>query len=180
MEITKTLEVDRKRWRMWLEKNHNKENEIWLVYYKKYSPKQTISYEEAIEEALCFGWIDSTVKSIDEQRYAQRFTPRKEGSNLSQSNKQRITLLMEKGKMTKFGLVKVEKLMGGTFIIPHYILKMLKKDKETWENFSKFPDSYKRTQINLIASSRASDRQRKLAYFLKMTKLNKKIGDPEQ
>src|SRR2546428_11386211 len=110
MEITNLLEVkNRKEWRSWLSKNHKSEKEIWLVYYKKKSGKSRIPYNAAVEEALCYGWIDSTVKSIDENSYAQRFSPRKKESNLSEMNKERIRRLIEKGKMTKAGLDSIRK-----------------------------------------------------------------------
>ncbi|MBI4097898.1 MAG: hypothetical protein HY426_02555 [Candidatus Levybacteria bacterium] len=89
----KTLYVrNRKQWRTWLEKNHDKEKEIWLVYYKKSSGKPSISYNDAVEEALCFGWIDSIEKSLDSDRFAGRYTPRKPKSNWSLSNRARARI----------------------------------------------------------------------------------------
>ncbi|VVB83023.1 Uncharacterised protein [uncultured archaeon] len=110
MEIGKTLYVaNRKEWRDWLKKNHDKEKEIWLIYYKKISKKPRIPYDDAVEEALCFGWIDSILKSIDEEKYAQRFTPRRLKSNLSELNRKRIVNLIANKKMTSHGLKAVEK-----------------------------------------------------------------------
>ena len=113
MNIGKTLYVTkRQQWRSWLEKNHKIEKEIWLVYYKKSTGKPTISYNDAVEEALCFGWIDSIEKGIDEEKFAGRFTPRKMKSNLSESNILRIRKLIKEGKMTDAGLLVVkEKLL---------------------------------------------------------------------
>src|SRR3989344_2059161 len=88
-------------WRAWLEKNHKRKKEVWLVYYKKSSGKPRISYDDAVEEALCFGWIDSTVKKIDSESFAQRFTPRNPKSAYSQPNKERLKKLVEKGKVIK-------------------------------------------------------------------------------
>ena len=99
---------DRKTWRSWLVKNHAKQKGIWLVYYKKHTSKPTIAYEDAVQEALCFGWIDSTVRKIDEERYMQLFTPRKNGSNWSELNKRRVKKLIEQGIMTEAGLRKIE------------------------------------------------------------------------
>ena len=73
--------TNRKDWRLWLSENHHKEKEIWLVYYKKHTGKARVPYNGAVEEALCFGWIDSIVKTIDDERYMQKFTPRKDKSN---------------------------------------------------------------------------------------------------
>src|SRR3972149_144578 len=100
MNIGKALYVHtRKAWRAWLAKHHATEKEIWLVYYKKASGKPRIPYNDAVEEALCYGWIDSTVKSINKARFAQRFTPRKKGSMLSELNKERIRRMVEENRM---------------------------------------------------------------------------------
>src|SRR5687768_7879979 len=105
MELGKILRAKtRGAFRTWLSKNHAKKNEIWLVYYKKASGKQGISYDEAVEEALSFGWIDSQAKSIDASSWAQRFSPRKKGSKLSPMNRVRVERLRRAGKMTKAGL----------------------------------------------------------------------------
>lgn len=112
MNIGKTFYAkNRKEWRNWLSKNHDKEKEIWLIYYKKTTDKPTISYNDAVEEALCFGWIDSIEKGIDEESFAGRFSPRKEKSNLSESNKIRIKKLIKEGKMTKGGFIKIKDKM---------------------------------------------------------------------
>ena len=80
----------RGEWRAWLEKNHGTVDELWLVYFKKHTRKRTVTYDEAVEEALCFGWIDGKVQRLDEQRYMQRFTPRKPKSIWSETNRQRV------------------------------------------------------------------------------------------
>lgn len=178
MEITKTLYVtERDAWRSWLEKNHAGENEIWLVYYKKQSGKPRIPYNDAVEEALCFGWIDSTVKGIDEDKFAQRFSPRKKGSNWSEMNKVRMRRLIEQGRMTPAGMSKFE-AHSDIFEIPPDILEALKRDKKTWEAFQAFPDSYKQIRIGFIEMGRNRPEvfQQRLRYFLKMTSQGKKYG----
>jgi uncharacterized protein YdeI (YjbR/CyaY-like superfamily) len=98
MKNPETLYVtDRKDWRKWLVKNFDKEKEVWLIYPKKSSGKRRIAYNDAVEEALCFGWIDSTVKSFDEESSIQRFSPRNPKSTYSQQNKERIKWLLEHG-----------------------------------------------------------------------------------
>jgi uncharacterized protein YdeI (YjbR/CyaY-like superfamily) len=182
MNIGNILEVpDRLEWRKWLRKNHKKEKEIWLVYYKKGSGKKRIPYNDSVEEALCYGWIDSTQKTIDADRVAQRFTPRKKNSKLSQMNKERISRLIKKKKMTKAGIAAIEHLLDKEkdFKIPSDILKTLKKDESVWENFNKFPESYKRIRIAFIEGGLKhgkTEYKRRLNYFIKMTSLNKRFG----
>lgn len=102
MNITKTLFVkNRDTWRRWLEKNYDKEKEIWLIFYKKSSGKKGISYDEAVEEALCFGWIDSQDRGIDEEKFAQRFSPRNPKTPYSQTNIERLKKLIKEGKVIK-------------------------------------------------------------------------------
>jgi len=168
--------ITRKEWRAWLRKNHTKEKEAWLVYYRKASGRERIPYNDAVEEALSFGWIDSTVRNIDRERYAQRFTPRRPGSPLSEMNKERARRLIRQRKMTQAGLSAIRNSLKEKLVIPAYILRALKKDRTTWENFTKFPESYRRIRIGWIANTRASDRKRRLRYFLKMTKENKMFG----
>ena len=105
----KTLRVDtRDSWRHWLRENHASEAEIWFVFYKKHTGVPNVPYGVAVEEALCFGWIDSLVKRIDDERYAQKFTPRRSGSVWSELNKKRATAMVDEGRMTDAGLIFVD------------------------------------------------------------------------
>ncbi len=181
MQLGKTLCVtNRKDWRSWLAKNHNKEKEIWLIYYRKSSGKPRIPYNDAVEEALCYGWIDSIIKSIDEEKFAQRFTPRRPKSVLSELNKERIHRLIADKSMTSKGLNAVSHAFDKNqkFTIAPYILKNLQQDQEVWKNFQNFPHSYKRIRIGWIASARTRPKlfSQRLKYFLKMTAKNKKYG----
>jgi len=184
MELGKTLYVtNRKQWRSWLTKNHNKEKEIWLIYYRKSSGKKRIPYNDAVEEALCYGWIDSIIKGIDNERFAQRFSPRKPNSVLSQLNKERIHELIKQNKMTDNGINAVkhafdELSRNSKCVIKDDILKLLKEEKTTWENFKKFPESYKRIRIGWIEEARTRPElfKKRLEYFLKKTANNKKYG----
>ena len=94
---------NRNELRNWLTQNHDKEKEIWLVYYRKSSGKPTVSYDDSVEEALCFGWIDSVQRSNNEESSVQRFSPRKPKSNWSESNRARAKRLIEQGLMTPSG-----------------------------------------------------------------------------
>jgi uncharacterized protein YdeI (YjbR/CyaY-like superfamily) len=98
---------DHKAWRRWLAAHHDKASEIWLVYYKKGAEKKSVTYEEALDEALCYGWIDSVVRALDAERYIQRWTPRKPGSIWSARNKKSIARLLAEGRMREPGLAKV-------------------------------------------------------------------------
>jgi uncharacterized protein YdeI (YjbR/CyaY-like superfamily) len=105
MEIGETLLVhSAQEWRAWLAQHHQDKKEIWLIYYKKISGRTGISYEESVEEALCFGWIDGTNKGIDKDTYAGRFTPRRAKSPWSESNRERVARLLRDGKMTEAGV----------------------------------------------------------------------------
>jgi len=194
MEIGKTLDVkDRKEWRSWLSKNHDKEKEIWFVFYRKASGKKNISYVDALEEALCFGWIDGTVKGIDEEKFCQRFSPRRFNSNLSEMNRERIRRLIKSGEMTPAGLKAVSKSFNHEedkkkkWVIAPDILKKLKSNKKTWENFQNFSEGYKKVRIAYIENYRnynpdknSKDKNeifnKKLDYFLKQTSKGKTYG----
>lgn len=104
LSITQTFyPKTRAQWRAWLEKNHSTKSEIWLIYFKKETGKPTISYEDAIEEALCFGWVESRERSLDSEKYAQRFTPRRPKSHWSVSNIKRFKILVKEGLITEAG-----------------------------------------------------------------------------
>lgn len=186
MKLGKTLYVtNRKDWRSWLKKNHNKEKEIWLVYYNKQSGITRIPYNDAVEEALCYGWIDSTVKSIDKNKFAQRFTPRRLGSRISEMNKERIRRLIKQNRMTDRGIKAVEKVFDlakdktKKHIIALDIIKALKANKIAWKNFQLFSEGYKKVRIGYIEGYRHRDKKefnKRLRYFIKMTVKNKKFG----
>jgi len=185
MEIKETFYTsDRKKWHTWLKANHKKKKEIWLIYYKKASGKKRIPYNDAVEEALCFGWIDSTIKRVDEERFAQRFTPRRSTSVLSQMNKERIRKLILEKRMTPAGLAAV----SHAFVhnpdheksdIPSRILNAIKKDNNAWKHFQKLPESYKRIRVAYIIGQKrhsAEAFKRSLNHFIKMTAKNKRFG----
>lgn len=186
MKPEKTLYVtDRKSWRAWLAKHYKSETEIWLINFRKKTGKPSISYNDAVLEALCYGWIDSTVKTIDKERFVQRFSVRKKTSSLSQMNKERIYNLIAQKKMTKMGLAAVAHVFDPTknkakhFVIPADILESLKANKQAWRNFQRFPDSYKRIRIAFIESRKRHGKiqfQKSLDHFIDMTAKNKRFG----
>lgn len=184
MEIGKTLYItDRKTFRGWLKQNHKTEKDIWLIFYKQSSGKPRLPYNDAVEEALCFGWIDSIIKKIDDEKFAQRFSPRKKNSVLSGLNKERVKRLIKQKRMTAAGLKAIEHAFNDAhlnekFTVPTDILKTLKANKDVWRNFRAFPESYKRIRIGWIESARSRPEvfQTRLNYFLKMTEKNKRYG----
>ncbi|HSL44591.1 MAG TPA: YdeI/OmpD-associated family protein [Anaerolineales bacterium] len=179
MEIKNTLHVtNRKDWRKWLREHYKTEKEIWLVYHKKKTGKPRIEYNDAVEEALCFGWIDSTLKSLDKDRNAQRFTPRKPKSAYSPANKERLRKLVKQRKVIKEVRESLGDILDEKLEIPADILKAIKANKEAWNNFQAFSDSYKRIRIGFIegARKRPGEFQKRLRYFIKMTEKNKLYG----
>lgn len=185
-KIGQTLYVaDRKAWRSWLSKHYKSEQEVWLVYFRKESGKPRIPYNDAVEEALCYGWIDSIIKNIDEERFAQRFSVRRKTSILSQMNKERLFYLIAQKKMTKAGLAAVAHVFNPLedpkrqMTIPPGILKALKADKQVWSNFQKFPGSYQRIRIAYIEGQKRRGEeqyQKALRHFIEMTAKNKRFG----
>lgn len=188
MEIGKTLYVqNRNEWRSWLEIYYCKETDIWLVYYKKHTNQPSIPYNDAVEEALCFGWIDSIMKKLDDDRMVQRYSPRRKNSPLSELNKERVRRMIAVGKMTEVGLERIIKHIQYTrdgkpepipFQIPGDIINILKKDPEVWKNYCAFPDYYKNIRIGFIEGGRSRPEvfKQRLDYFIKMTKKNKRFG----
>ncbi len=185
MNIGRTLYITNRRpWRVWLRKNHSTAKEIWLIYYKKDSGKKRIPYNDAVEEALCYGWIDSIIKTRDAVSCVQRFTPRRPKSELSESNKERIRRLMRAGKMTKAGRDKIahhlSSLTGARskFVCPKDILDRLKQNPEAWKNYRRLPLAYKRIRIGWIDASRLRPEffRKRLQYFISMTERNKRFG----
>ncbi|MCW8804142.1 MAG: YdeI/OmpD-associated family protein [Ignavibacteriaceae bacterium] len=179
MEVTKTLYIkSRSEWRNWLRKNYKTEKEIWLVFYNKTSGKSRLPYDVAVEEALCFGWIDSIVKKTDKDSHVQRFTPRNPKSSYSQLNKERLKRLLKQKKV----IASVRKTLGDLeneeFNFPKDILNEIRKNKEAWKNFQKFSEPYKRIRIGFIDDSRIRPDifKQRLNYFIKMTAQNKQYG----
>jgi len=179
MKLGNTLYVThRKDWRAWLRRNHAETREIWLIYYKKHSGRPRLPYNHAVEEALCYGWIDSTVKRIDKDRTAQRFSPRRPRSFLSETNKERVRRLIKSKKMTRIGLRKIQPQMDEKYTHAPDIIAALKRDAKTWRHFRSFPESYQRIRVGWIDAARRRPEifQQRLRYFLRMTAQNKRFG----
>lgn len=168
---------NREDWRKWLTDNFETEDEIWFVFPYKSSAKKSIAYNDAVEEALCFEWIDSTTKSFDEEHKIQRFTPRKPKSTYSQANKERLKWLLENKMIHSNFEDKIRNVLSEPFIFPNDIMDRLKEDKIGWENYQHFSDAYKRIRIAYIeaARKRPEEFEKRLNNFINKMKENKII-----
>jgi uncharacterized protein YdeI (YjbR/CyaY-like superfamily) len=176
VEVTATYKAtSRTAWRAWLEQHHSDTSEIWLV---QEHGKTKLSYLESVEEALCFGWIDGIAKRLDAHRTAQRFTPRKPKSHWTELNKIRARRLIAAGHMTEAGRAVLPDLSPEAFQIAVDIEAALRSDPEIWQNFSAFPDDYKRIRIGYIEEQRRNKTvfDLRLRHFLNKTRQNKQFG----
>ena len=179
MDVSETLYVtSRDEWRDWLEEHHKGASEIWLVSYLKKTGKPSIPYNDAVEEALCFGWVDSIVKKLDEDRYAQRYTSRKARSGYSQTNKERLKKLIEQGKVIPEVLVGLDEIGLDDFEYPADIMAALQENEQVWENFQRYSGSYRRIRIAYVdvARDRPGEYEKRLANLIKMTEQDKQFG----
>jgi uncharacterized protein YdeI (YjbR/CyaY-like superfamily) len=179
MEITQTLYVTNRRdWRNWLKKHHKSGEEIWLVYPKKATGEPRIEYNDAVEEALCFGWIDSIQKTLDEDHTVQRFSPRKPKAKYSQANIERLRHMVAEGMVIQEVAETLDDVLDEEFIIPGDILKAIKANKKAWRNFQAFSDSYVRIRVAYIdgARKRPEEFKKRLRHFIEMTEQNKMFG----
>lgn len=190
-ELKRFYAKDRTAWRNWLEKNHTKSEGIWLIYYKKTSGKRRLEYNDAVEEALCFGWIDSTSRPIDDKKYMQRFTPRKPKSGWSSLNKQRVQRMIDQGLMTPAGLEKIEIAKKNAswesldkiyspidqLEIPDELAKAFSKNRKAKSNFENFAPFTKRQFLYWInAAKRDETRKARIKHAFLMCAANKKPG----
>jgi uncharacterized protein YdeI (YjbR/CyaY-like superfamily) len=169
--------TDRNKWREWLSANFDKKDEVWLIYPKTATGKQRISYNDAVEEALCFGWIDSINKALDEDHTMQRFSPRNPASTYSQANKERLRWLAGRNMIHPSLVNTVNKIIGEEFVFPTDILNVIRQDNQTWQNYTKLSESYKRIRIAYIDSARKrpEEFEKRLLNFIERTKENKMI-----
>ncbi len=175
-------------WHNWLKKNHSKSEGVWLLFYNKKSGKPAIDYEPAVEEALCYGWIDSIIKKIDGERYVRKFTPRNDKSVWSPLNKKRALKLIASKRMTAAGLAKIniakqngewERESGAKIdlILPGQFLAALKKDKRAKENFDKLAPTYRKRFIGWILTAKQdSTRDRRIRECVELLAEGKKLG----
>ena len=190
MASMEKLEVkDRAAWREWLSGNYNKKSEIWLVYYKKKSGKPSIGYDESVEEALCFGWVDSLIKKIDEEKYARKFTPRKPDSKWSESNIKRVEKMIAARLMTNVGLELVEAARQSgswdnpvkppklSYELPPEFAEALAINKEAKETFDNLAQTYQKQYIAwIVTAKRAETKEKRVQASIALLKNGQKLG----
>ncbi len=184
MEITEVFyPKDRQAWRDWLQQNYQREEAIWLQRYRQDTGKPTISYDDLVEECLCFGWIDGVAKKYDDESYVQRITPRRKKTFLSELNRQRIWKLQKQGLLLPHALETFADQVGhpdDDWEIPDWVHEQLIAEEEVWQKFQAFPVFYQRLKVFWITEpkgdSRAAERQKRLNYLLKMTRQGKRYG----
>jgi uncharacterized protein YdeI (YjbR/CyaY-like superfamily) len=186
----KTFEAgDRESWRAWLAGHHDRESEIWLVYYKKASGVPSISYEESVEEAIAYGWVDSLIKKIDEHKYTRKFTPRKPESVWSVSNVKRAEKVIAAGRMTEHGmaLIQAAKSSGAwqnpksppkpKAVMPAELEQALSSNKKAKAAFDNMPPSHRKEYMLWVGTAKREDtRLRRVAKSIEMLAKGKQLG----
>jgi uncharacterized protein YdeI (YjbR/CyaY-like superfamily) len=173
----------RREWREWLAKNHDRQGGIWLVYFKKHTKKPSVTYDEAVEEALCFGWIDSIPRKIDGERSKLLFTPRKPKSVWSKPNKERVERLIKNGLMTDSGRQKIEQAQhngswdalnaSDNLEIAEDLLRELSANRIAFENFDKFTTGVKKVILSWIYSAKTAEtRDKRIAETVSLAEQN--------
>jgi uncharacterized protein YdeI (YjbR/CyaY-like superfamily) len=181
----------RKQWRVWLQNNHTIEKSVWLIIYKKESKTPSVYYPEAVDEALCFGWIDSKPNKRDEESYYQFFSKRNPKSNWSKANRERVEKLMEQGLITPSGhaMIDLAKKTGTwealvevqNSIIPEDLQKSFNKNKIAFKNFSAFPTSSKRIILEWILNAKKPEtRQKRVEETIELAAKNIKANHYRQ
>jgi uncharacterized protein YdeI (YjbR/CyaY-like superfamily) len=158
-------------WHSWLDKHHLAKTEIWLVFHRKESKIPSITYGEALDEALAYGWIDSVIRKINDEKYARKFTPRKPWSIWSSLNVSHVNRLKKEGRMTKWGLEafakrtgeisQMERINAEGAKIPRDLTQALKKNKTAWNNFQKFTPSCKKKYLIWISGAKRPETRKK-------------------
>ena len=170
-EIETYCPKSRTDWRKWLEKNHQSKQSVWLVYFKSSTKVASVSWSEAVDEALCFGWIDGTKKTIDQERYMQYFTRRKPNSSWSKVNKEKVAKLIQNDQMTKAGFDSIETAKkNGTWllmddieklIIPEDLKIALNKNESSMEFFQSQSKSIKKAMLHWVVMAKGTETRKK-------------------
>ncbi|HEY1495583.1 MAG TPA: YdeI/OmpD-associated family protein [Candidatus Solibacter sp.] len=169
------------QWRKWLSEHHDAESEVWLIFHKRHTAQPSIAYEDAVNEALCFGWVDSLIKRLDEDRYARKFTPRTAESKWSTANRRRYAALQAAGRLAPPGIDRPPTDRSGDAPrpteVPAYIQKALRAHPAAHQNFEKLPPSHRRQYVAWIDSAKQeATKLRRLDQALVMLESNQKLG----
>ena len=179
MKITQTLYITSGAdFRDWLAEHYATATDIWLLYPSKASGKPRISYNDAVEAALCFGWIDSTVRNYDAESSAQRFTPRKPKSGYSQPNIERLRKLRDAGELLPQVREQVAPILAREFAFPEDILDAIRANERAWEHYQRFSAPYRRIRVAFIESARnrPEEFKKRLRHFIAKTERNTLFG----
>jgi uncharacterized protein YdeI (YjbR/CyaY-like superfamily) len=180
----KTLDVRNvAAWRAWLAKNHQSASEVWLVFQKRHTGRSSIAYEDAVDEALCFGWIDSLVRRLDDDRYARKFTPRRPDSRWSTVNRKRYARLAASGRLMPAGrkLAPTERSgdapQASSDKVPTYIEQAIKRHRAAWNFFESLAPSHRRMYIMWIDSAKREEtKARRLREAIQKLAAGEKLG----
>ena len=173
MEVTNLLDIGRRaELYRWYQQNHDKVSDFWLRVNRGAADcPGVVRYIDAVEVALCFGWIDSTMKSIDDGKPVQHFTPRRKGSNWCERNLIRCRRLAHLGEMTQAGLAAAPDLDPSLFIFEDWVVDAVKADETAWANYNSLPETYRRIRVDYIQHYRQTGRmeqaQKALQRFVK-------------
>ena len=178
-EIDTFCPKSRTDWRQWLKENHRSKQSVWLVYFKSSTKVASVSWSEAVDEALCFGWIDSTKKTIDKERYMQYFSRRKPNSTWSKINKEKIAKLIQNNLLTKAGFDSIETAkQNGTWlimddveklIIPEDLIIALNKNESSMEFFQSQSKSIKKAMLHwVVIAKRIETRKKRIAEIARL------------
>jgi uncharacterized protein YdeI (YjbR/CyaY-like superfamily) len=170
--------ADRQEWRQWLSACHDRQAEVWLVFPLKNSGEKRLTYNDAVEEALCFGWIDSRVCKLDDSHTIQRFSPRREGRPYSQSNIERLAWLDRQGLLLPEVARSVREIIAKPFSFPEDIMAAIRADPAAWANFCQFPPSYRRIRTAYVegARNRPEEFKKRLNSLMQSARANKMLG----
>ena len=170
--------TERRQWREWLAGHFRTEKEAWFVFPTAASGEKGVSYNDAVEEALCFGWIDGKALTLDASHHLRRFTPRRKGSAYSRPNIERLIRLDREGLIHPEVRASVEKLIREPFVYPEDILDAVRRDADAWRNYQTFPEPYRRIRVAYIdaARKRPAEFAKRLNHFIARTRENKLIA----
>lgn len=168
---------DRKEWREWLSAHFETETEIWFVFPTIESGEVGVSYNDAVEEALCFNWIDGQAGTLDDTHHIRRFTPRRKGSKFSQPNIERLIWLDKHNMLHESVKESVKDIISAPFVYPEDIIEAIKSDKVAWNNYNTFTEPYRRIRVAYIdaARKRPKEFEKRLNNFINQTRQNKLI-----